>query len=228
MNIKIIYIVLSVIILSGCSSNKAIVAIDYFPPQTKTIVLLESDIELSEHTVGGMLVPKSDWTKLAKENLNKAIQNKLNSIRANVKNISENNALDQKGIQLMKTMAAMGNTVLIHNFIANASLPTKKDNPVWSMGKETSYLKQKYNADYGLFFFVRDQFTSDARQATKIFAALLGIQMAAAIQQAYAGIVDLENGKLVWFNHLLKTSGDTRTQKGANEMIFELMKDMPS
>ena len=52
--------------------------------------------------------------------------------------------------------------------------------------------------------------------------------MQAAIQQAYAGIIDLETGKLVWFHHLLKTSGDTRTQEGADEMIFELMKDMPT
>lgn len=228
MKIKILYIVITSIILSGCLANKAIVTIDYFPPETKTIVLLEPDIELSEHTVGGMLVPKAEWTKLAEENLNKAIQNKMNSIKGNIINIKENDPLDDKGIQLMKTMAAMGNTVLIHNFVANASLPTKKDDPFWSMGKETAYLKQKYNADYGLFFYVRDQFTSDARQATKLLAALVGIQMAAAIQQAYAGIIDLENGQLVWFNHLLKTSGDTRTQKGANEMIFELMKDMPS
>jgi len=225
---KFIVLVFSLIFLVSCANNKAIVTIDYFPPQTKTIVLLEPDIELSEHTVGGMMLPKAAWTKLAKENLNRAIQNKMNSIRGNIKNTEKNNSLSEKEIQLMKTMAAMGNTVLIHNYVANSSLPTKKDDPVWSMGKETAYLKQKYNADYGLFFYVRDQFTSDARQATKLLAALIGIQMAAAIQEAYAGIIDLENGKLVWFNYLLKTSGDTRTQKGADEMILELMKDMPS
>ena len=38
-------------------------------------------------------------------------------------------------------------------------------------------LKQKYT-DYE-FFYVRDQFTSDARQATKILAALVGITMQA-------------------------------------------------
>ena len=218
------------IIISGCANNKALVAIDYFPPESKTIALLEPDVELSEHTVGGLLVPKAEWTKLAKNNLIKAIQNKLNSIKGNIKTINMDLIAnpDEKEIQLMKTMSAMGMSILIHNYVANSSLPTKEDNPIWSMGKETSYLKRKYKADYGLLFYVRDQFTSSSRQATKILAALIGIQMAAAIQQAYAGIVDLENGQLVWFNHLLKTTGDTRTEEGANEMIFELMKDMPS
>ena len=80
----------------------------------------------------------------------------------------------------------------------------------------------------GLLFYVRDQFTSDARKATKLVAALLGIQMAAAIQQAYAAIVDLDTGEIVWFSHLIKTTGDTRTREGASEMINELMAEMPS
>ena len=137
MKIKILYIVITSIILSGCLANKAIVTIDYFPPQNKSIVLLEPDIELSEHTVGGMLIPKSNWTKTAKENLNRAIQSKMNSINGRIKNIEISEVPDEKEIQLMKTLAAIGTTVLVYNYTPNLSLPTKKDDPVWSMGKET-------------------------------------------------------------------------------------------
>jgi len=227
MRIRNLYAIIFVfIILTGCASNPEFSTIDSFPERSKTIVLFEPDVELSEMTVGGLLVPKAKWTETATNNLNKALDVRIGRIRGNIKRINSGSNKEPHEIQLLKTMSAMGLSVLIHN--GPFALPSKEGNNEWIMGKETSFLKEKYKADYGLLFFVRDQFTSDARQATKLVAALLGIQMAAAVQQSYAAIIDLDTGEIVWFNHLLKTTGDTRTFEGASEMINELMAEMPS
>ena len=129
-------------------------------------------------------------------------------------------------IQVLKTISAIGQSVMLYT--GPTTLPTKKDNNDWYIGSSVKILKEKYDADYGLLFFVRDQFTSKARQATKIFAAFLGVQMAAAFQISYVALVDLENGKVVWYNHRISGDGDTREYDGAKELIDILAEDMPS
>ena len=92
-------------------------------------------------------------------------------------------------------------------FIQDKLLYRRKNNNDWYIGSSVKILKEKYDADYGLLFYIRDQFTSKAK-ATKIRSSL-GYSMVAALQISYVALIDLENGKVVWYNHRISGDGDT-------------------
>ena len=223
---RYIIIFLSLIIFTGCAQKSSFSTISSFTPGSKKIVLLDPDIEASEMTVGGDLLPRSDWTKSAQDNLERAIDIKISRDNNSIKKLDPNREKSAEELQVLKTISAIGKSVMIYQ--GPSTLPTKKGNNDWYIGNSVKMLKQEYDADYGLLFYVRDQFTSKARQATKVFAAFFGVQMAAALQISYVALIDLENGKIVWYNHRLSGNGDTREYDGAKELIEELSKDMPS
>ena len=223
---RYIIIIFGLIIFTSCAQKSSFSTISSFTPGSKKIVLLDPDIEASEMTVGGDLLPRSDWTRSAQANLERAIDNKIRSANNSIKKLDPDREKSDEEVQVLKTISAIGQSVMLYT--GPTTLPTKKDNNDWYIGSSVKILKEKYDADYGLLFFVRDQFTSKARQATKIFAAFLGVQMAAAFQISYVALVDLENGKVVWYNHRVSGDGDTREYDGAKELIDILAEDMPS
>jgi hypothetical protein len=45
-------------------------------------------------------------------------------------------------------------------------------------------------------------------------------------QVAFASLVDLKTGQVVWFNTLASSVGDIRTQEGADKMVKTLLESM--
>jgi hypothetical protein len=57
--------------------------------------------------------------------------------------------------------------------------------------------------------------------------AVLGVGLTGGTQIAYASLVDLNTGRIVWFNHLLRASGDLRESDPALETLDALLKGFP-
>jgi hypothetical protein len=47
------------------------------------------------------------------------------------------------------------------------------------------------------------------------------------MQTGYASLVDLSTGRVVWFNQLLRGSGDLRDEENAAETIEALLREFP-
>ncbi|MEI9930428.1 MAG: hypothetical protein WDM89_07705 [Rhizomicrobium sp.] len=54
-------------------------------------------------------------------------------------------------------------------------LPSKGDALDWSLGPGTNGLRNEYGADYALFVFVRDSYTSTGRAIMMLGAAMFGV-----------------------------------------------------
>jgi hypothetical protein len=80
-------------------------------------------------------------------------------------------------------------------------------------------------ADYALFLFVRDSYATAGRIAVIAIAALLGAGVPGGTQVGFASVVDLKTGDIVWFNFLLRGSGDLRTPAAAAETVKALVSD---
>lgn len=61
-----------------------------------------------------------------------------------------------------------------------------------------------------------------------VVLALAGIGIGGGIQQGYATLIDLNDGKIVWFNRLISTTGDLREAKAAESSIDSLLKNFPA
>jgi hypothetical protein len=88
-------------------------------------------------------------------------------------------------------------------------------------------LQEKTGARYALFVYVRDSYASAERKAAMVAMAVLGIGLAGGTQTGYASLVDLETGRVLWFNRLLRASGDLRESAAAAESMAVLLTGFP-
>ncbi|MCZ6494842.1 MAG: hypothetical protein O6924_01550 [Alphaproteobacteria bacterium] len=228
----IVFLALVLMSAGGCASTafqvRPNLAAD---PEKRRIVLLTPDVELSVLHAGGLPEVNAEWTQRAKKHIADNLARRFRNINAQlVKRVEkpEEVGSDPQEVQLLKLHGAVGRSILIHQYDgAPLQLPTKKDKFAWTMGPDTGYLKQKYGADYALFVFVRDSYTSSGRVAAIIFAALLGVHIQGGIQLGFSSLVDLDTGEVVWFNRLIRGTGDLRTPAGANETVGVLLSNFP-
>ncbi|MBI2293220.1 MAG: hypothetical protein HYU73_23420 [Betaproteobacteria bacterium] len=88
-------------------------------------------------------------------------------------------------------------------------------------------IKEKTGADYALFSWIRDSYASGERVATMVVLALFGIGVPGGSQVGYASLVDLNTGRILWFNRLLRASGDLREADKAVETLDTLLNNFP-
>ena len=107
-------------------------------------------------------------------------------------------------------------------------MPTKEKFD-WSIGKKVSILKKEYKSDYALFMFIRDQYSSTERMIYNVVTALLfpGVIPLGGTQTAFASLVDLKNGDIIWFNGYYRSFGDIRDVDSAIQTLDKLFEQFP-
>ena len=98
----------------------------------------------------------------------------------------------------------------------------------WTLGPGVSELRKVTGADYALFTYVRDSYTSGGRAALRIASLLLlGGDIGGGAQVGVTTLVDLRTGQVVWFNFMAKQTGDLRDSQGAHKTARHLLKGLP-
>lgn len=221
------------IVLTGCAQATAFVRTESVPPRPSEarVLLMPPDLELYELTVGGLLEPKAEWTARATEHVAAALKEECAA--KNVRLIlytppAPNSPKEYAHNQLVKLHDAVGGAILVHQYNPGFRLPTKKDKFEWSLGPGVGLLREDYNADYGLFILIRDSYASAGRIATAIVvAALGGLAAPGGTQVAFASLVDLKTGDILWFNQLINPTGDLRDLDPARKAVKALLVDIP-
>lgn len=196
-----------------------------------SILLMPADVELSLLTTSGLEEPNAEWTEQGRRNVVAAL--KAEMAERNVKVVSYGDdsiaayQIDPAHEQLVKLHEAVGGTIMLHKYLPGFELPTKKDRFDWTLGEGVRSLQQTHDADYALFVFAEDSFSSGGRAAMKFALALLGAHLQGGRQVAFASLVNLESGEIVWFNVLNSTVGDLRDEKQARQAIDQLFDSSP-
>ena len=130
-------------------------------------------------------------------------------------------------VQLVKLYDAVGGAILTHLYNDQLQLPNKGDALDWTLGPGAGELRDRYGADYAFFVLLRDSYSSPGRRTAQILGALVGAGISGGIQVGVASLVDLRTGNIVWFNRLISTTGDLRTEAPATTAVNQLLKDIP-
>ena len=227
-------IILLSVLLSGCVAktyqlSPTLVQRD----KSREILLMPMDVELSLLTAGGILEPQAEWTAKAQKNLEAAIEQEVEQSDIALLNYRETGHVtmatdeEQYRLQLMKLHEVVGYSILLHHYNTPFALPGKQGGFDWGLGQEAQFLKEKYGADYALFVFVRDSYTSSGRMVVLLIGAALGVGIPGGSQVGFASLVDLETGDIVWFNRLISNTGDLRTLEAAAESVKQLLANLP-
>jgi len=194
-------------------------------PKDATVLIAPLDIELFSISAGGVLEPKADWTAAAQSHMRQALIDRAKAMGIKTQEVDADVADDHA--EALTLHAAVAQSIALHHF-GPMKLPAKEDRLDWSFGDSLRPLAQRTGARYGLFTWVRDSYASSERVAAIVVMSLLGVGMSGGMQVGYASLVDLETGQVLWFNHLVRASGDLREAKPATESVSALLSAFPA
>jgi len=226
---RIVAVPLLLVLLSACATqNKGLITqLSDTGGDGISILVMPLDVELSLLTAGGVTQPNAEWTADAKKHMTAAIQQLQQERNINMVVFDPGNAShDSVELELQRLHSAVGSMILVHDFLG-AKLPSKKGTWDWTLGPSVRAFADQYKADYALFVFVRDSYTSAGRVMLQIAAAMVGVGVQGGQQVGFASLVDLRTGNVAWFNVLARGSGDLRTAEPAFKTTKLLLDDLP-
>lgn len=203
-----------------------------------TIVVMRPDVSVGQLNAGGSVEPNADWTAAARKHLQDALRVQAQQRKIEIRAVDETNAdLQQFVTDYEPLHRAVASSVL--EFAYGAQLPTKAGRggrpPVfdWTLGTGTQRLAELSGGNYALFLYARDNFATAGRKTMQAIGALGCIVGACMIVSggqhvAYASLVELSTGNIVWFNILRGSAGDIREWGGAVSMVETLTASMPT
>lgn len=194
-------------------------------PADARVVIAPIDVELFSISAGGMAEPKADWTEAAQRHMKAALHERTQVLGQRALELGSEQA--DTLAELLSLHAAVARSIAIHHTGA-LKLPTKEDRLDWSFGDALQPLQQASGARYALFTWVRDSYASPERVAMMIGLAMLGVGVGGGMQVGYASLVDLQTGQVLWFNQLLRSSGDLRDGSKAAESVAALLSGFPA
>ena len=227
---------LCALLLAACSSTQVrTVRDDGGKPLVVSgkVVLVEPDIELSEVLAGGAEEPRKAWTDTARRLYPQMARELLTQRGMDVApdfKLPAADSNDDRLRQLALLNQAVSISILQYSRSStspNAGLRNKHGRFDWSLGPGVSALRDATGADYALFTYVRDSYTSGGRVAMRVIGfLLLGGDVGGGYQVGLASLVDLRTGQVVWHNLLLDQTGDLRDPVGARETTADLLRGL--
>lgn len=226
--------------LGGCVSTRQVADVEFEPPQGNySLIVMRPDVQVGSVTTGGLVEPRAEWTEQARANLLRALSEQqagrggrtlIAETRSSVRGVDPEMVAD-----LERLHNAVGNSIALHKYYPGNELPTKRRGIDWTLGEDAVKLGRATGMDYALFLYAQDSFASTGRVAMQVLGiagCFIGFcaPQGGGGQVAYASLVDLRNGDVVWFNVLQTSSqlpgirfGDIRTPEGSAQMVERLL-----
>jgi hypothetical protein len=226
--------------LSACVQTRQYADLEFAPPEGDyRLLVLRPDVTVSELTTGGVEQPRADWTEQARSNIIEALKAQqaarggkllVAATRADVPGVSR-----EEVAEIERLNSVVDESIALHKYLG-MYLPTKRRRGLdYTLGEDAVAFGTKTGFDYMLLLHAEDDRASKGRTALQLlgvagcavgFCAPSGGQG----QFAYASLVDLRSGDVVWFNVLQTgsqlpgvTFGDIRTPEGAALMVERLL-----
>ena len=187
------------------------------------LVILPADMELFSMSAGGVIEPRQDWTEAAQKNFAAALERQEKRLGPQVTRLTTGQA--DEFAEITTLHRAVADAIVTHH--RDLPLPTKGRRLDWSLAEAVQPLQQRTGADYALFTWVRDSYASGERKAAMLALAMLGAISLGGEQNAYASLVDLHTGRVVWFNRVSRMFGDLRQAEPATETVEVLLEGFP-
>lgn len=225
---------------SGCVQTRQYADVEFAPPQGDyRLLVMRPDVTVNSLTTGGMAQPRADWTEQARTNIIDALRAEQAGRGGKVLVLARRNELPTVSADQVADVErlnfAVAQSIALHKY-SGAALPTKRGKGLeYTLGEDAVALGRRTGYDYALFVHAEDSIASTGRTALQILGVagcFIGFcaPSGGSNQFAYASLVDLRTGEVVWFNVLQTGSqlpgvkfGDIRSPEGAAQMIDRLI-----
>ena len=226
--------------LTACVQTRQFADVNFAPPQGDyKLLVMRPDVSVGSMTMGGMVEPRADWTEQARANIIAALKAENLERGGQAIVLERRDALPGVSAdtiaELERLHSAVGNSIALHKYMG-VYLPTKSGRGLdYTLGEQAVELGRKTGYDYALFLYAEDAIASTGRTAMQVLGVagcFIGFcaPSGGSNQMAYASLVDLRTGEVVWFNVVQTGSqlpgikfGDIRSPQGAATMVERLV-----
>ena len=226
--------VAAVAAIGGCTHSRQMADIGFQPPEGGyRLIVMRPDVTVGVLTAGSGIERREDWTNTARANILRAVTAQQAQRGGSVR-IAETRAAaggDPAAVaDLDRLHDAVGGAIRRHKYGSETS-PTKMNRFDWTLGEAAVQFGRASGFDYALFLHVEDSFSSSGRMMVQAVAAV-GCVVGYCVmphggrQAAFASLVDLKTGRIVWFNTLASNKGDIRRAEGAEALVDTLLDRM--
>ena len=226
--------------VAGCVQTRQFADLQFTVPQGDyRLLVMRPDVTVNSVTTGGLPEPRADWTEQARTHITAALRAQQAARGGNLQILARRSELagvpEDKVADLERLHSAVGNSIALHKYLG-AELPTKPRRGLdYTLGAEAVELGRKTGYDYALFMHAEDNIVSSGRVALQVlgvagcFVGFCAPNIGGGGQFAYASLVDLKTGDVVWFNVVQTGSqiagikfGDIRSPEGAAQLVERL------
>ncbi len=225
---------------SACVQTRQFADVEFAPPQGDySLIVMRPDVHIGLVTTGGLVEQRADWTEQARANLLRALAEQQAGRGGRTRILERRDSIEgiapETVAGLERLHNAVGSSIALHKYLG-ATLPTKRRQGIdWTLGEDAVAFGRATKMDYALFLYAEDSFASTGRTAMQVLGiagCFVGFcaPSGGGGQTAYASLVDLRTGEVVWFNVLQTQSmipgvqfGDIRTPEGAAQMVERLL-----
>jgi len=229
------------VMLSACVQTRQYADLQFSPPSGDyKLLVLRPDVSVGSVTTGGMVEPRADWTEQARANITTVLKAQqagrggqvlVAERRNEIPNVDADTVAEVERLNFI-----VAQSIVLHKYLG-VYLPTKRGRGLeYTLGREAVEFGQKTGFDYMLFLHAEDSFASTGRVVLQVigiagcFVGFCAPNIGGGGQLAYASLVDLKTGEVVWFNVLKAGTqvagikmGDIRTPEGAAQMVERLL-----
>ncbi len=233
-HLSIAFVAPAALLVAGCVQTRQYADTQFAVPSGNyKLLVMRPDVSVGSVTTGGLTEARADWTAAARTNLLAALRAQQAGRGGNLLVLDRRDSLPgvsaESIAELERLHGAVGNSIARHKYLGD-DLPTKRRKGLdWTLGADAVALGQRTGMDYALFMHAEDSFASTGRVAMQVLGVagcLVGFcapNIGGGSQFAYASLVNLRTGEVVWFNVLQSKIGDIRTPAGAAEMVERLV-----
>ena len=221
------------ILISGCVTPVVshIAPAEAWVAETSHVLLMPADARIHIMTTGGVPQERADWTQQSRSNLMTALREELSGREVVIVPYREFGTTipwDPDHAPMIRLYDVVGDSIL-----GAAQLPTKRllrdetGDLDYSLGDTVLELGDSYSADYALLLHVNASYASAGRAVVAVIAAVGGVSLQTNAQTAFASLVDLRDGKIIWFGTTDGVYVDTREQHGAQTLVEGILAELP-
>lgn len=228
--------------LTACVQTRQYADLQFEPPSGDyRLLVMRPDVVVGTVTTGGLVEARADWTEQARTNIIASLKEQQAARGGDVRILETRDGVDTVDAntvaELERLHAAVAQSIAIHKYGYSGHLPTKRGKGLdYTLGQDAVNFGQQTGYDYMLFMYAEDRLVGEGRVALQVlgvagcFIGFCAPNVGGGGQLAYASLVDLHTGEVVWFNIVATGSqvagikfGDIRTEEGADQMIERLL-----
>ena len=166
------------LLLAGCTTTQVRTAEG---PQGKpiqlggSVVMITPDIELSEVGAGGVAEPRKAWTETARQLYPEAARQRLTAqgVRLQPDFVIPPDMPPERRVRQLELLNQAVSISILQYGGSNSRLRNKHGKFDWSLGPGMIELQRITGADYALFTYLRDSYSSGGRVAMRVLGAVL-------------------------------------------------------